>query len=214
MNAGTHDVVFTPDAVNIILNEKTGLKSELIQNAAESSAPVSYLRTTADNSLIPQKNVNSFRHETPLSIRSHREHPGYPQKGLRGVMIVLNKKVVIGMIIAALAAFLAYYLLRYSGIGVAVPAGAGADPVTGAEPRAVKVVGAPAAAMTAGNRHVKFKTNREIRDRYGRLEIVTLRNGMTYEGAVISTGGLYTMVTVNGVVSIPMSQVKMRDIIK
>jgi len=60
----------------------------------------------------------------------------------------------------------------------------------------------------------KFNTNEDIRQEYGRLEIVYLFNGKKYEGAVISIDKYYTMVTIEGIVKIPMEKVKVRDIIK
>lgn len=60
----------------------------------------------------------------------------------------------------------------------------------------------------------KFETNEDIRQEYGRLEVVYLFSGKKYEGAVISTDEFYTMVTVNGIVKIPMKDVKIRKIIK
>ena len=60
----------------------------------------------------------------------------------------------------------------------------------------------------------KFNTNEDIRQEYGRLEIVYLFNGKKYEGAVISIDKYYTMVTIEGIVKIPMEKVKVRDITK
>ena len=60
----------------------------------------------------------------------------------------------------------------------------------------------------------KFETNEEIRQEYGRLEVVYLFSGKRYEGAVISIDNYYTMVTVNGIIRIRMEEVKARDIIK
>lgn len=61
---------------------------------------------------------------------------------------------------------------------------------------------------------VKFKTNEDIRREYGRLEVVYLFSGKRYEGAVVSIGDYYTIVTIGGVVKIPMNEVRSRDIIK
>jgi hypothetical protein len=60
----------------------------------------------------------------------------------------------------------------------------------------------------------KFTTNEEIRIEYGKLEVVYLYNGKKYEGAVISTDEFYTMVTINGTVKIPMTEVKIREIVR
>jgi len=59
-----------------------------------------------------------------------------------------------------------------------------------------------------------FKTKEDIRKEYGKLEVVYLYSGKRYEGAVISIGEVYTMVTVNGTVRIPMKDVRARDIIR
>lgn len=60
----------------------------------------------------------------------------------------------------------------------------------------------------------KFTTNEEIRVEYGKLEVVYLYNGKKYEGAVISTDEFYTIVTINGTVKIPMTEVKIREIVR
>ena len=60
----------------------------------------------------------------------------------------------------------------------------------------------------------KFNTKEDIRKEYGRLEVVYLYSGKIYEGAVTSIDDVYTMVTVNGTVRIPMVEVRARDIIR
>jgi len=71
-----------------------------------------------------------------------------------------------------------------------------------------------AAGIPAKSTKKVFNTKEDIRQEYGRLEIVYLFNGKKYEGAVISIDKYYTMVTVEGIVKIPMENVKVRDIIK
>ncbi len=61
---------------------------------------------------------------------------------------------------------------------------------------------------------VAFKSNEEIKKEYGKLESVYLWNGRSYTGAVISTTEIYTIVTVEGTINIPMKDVKMREIIR
>lgn len=61
---------------------------------------------------------------------------------------------------------------------------------------------------------IKFKSNDEIREEYGKLEIVALYNGREFMGAVISIDEFYTMVTLEGLIKIPMGDVKTRIIIK
>lgn len=60
----------------------------------------------------------------------------------------------------------------------------------------------------------KFKTKDEIKIKYGKIEIVNLYNGKTYEGAVLTTNEFYTIVTVDGTFKIPMKEVKLRTIIR
>ena len=62
--------------------------------------------------------------------------------------------------------------------------------------------------------HKPIRTEDDIKEVYGRLEVVTLTDGKRYRGAVISVGDEYTMVTANGIVKIPMNEVGARDIIR
>ena len=59
-----------------------------------------------------------------------------------------------------------------------------------------------------------FTSNEEIRKEYGRLEIVTLFNGRSYTGAVISVDKFYNMATTDGTMKIPMEEVRLRTILK
>lgn len=60
-----------------------------------------------------------------------------------------------------------------------------------------------------------FKTNEDIRRKYGRIETVHLVDGRIFTGAVISsTAAEYSIVTVGGVKKVPMRNVKMRVIIR
>ncbi|HOF32606.1 MAG TPA: hypothetical protein PKU84_03650 [Spirochaetota bacterium] len=60
-----------------------------------------------------------------------------------------------------------------------------------------------------------FKNNDEIKQEYGKIETVYLFSGEVYTGAVIQNDAeKYTIVTVGGVINIPMSEVKIRNIIK
>lgn len=67
---------------------------------------------------------------------------------------------------------------------------------------------------TADSNTIKFKTNDDIKVRYGKIEEVYLYNGKKYEGAVLTTDEFYTIVTVNGTFKIPMNEVKLRNIIR
>ncbi|MBN1533007.1 MAG: hypothetical protein JXA20_10125 [Spirochaetes bacterium] len=71
------------------------------------------------------------------------------------------------------------------------------------------------APAPAGRARAVLKTNDDIRRRYGRVETVYLFDGRTYTGAVVATDGQeYSIVTVGGMKKVPMSMVKMRDIIR
>jgi hypothetical protein len=69
-------------------------------------------------------------------------------------------------------------------------------------------------AMKKAAAHKPIKTEDDIKEVYGRLEVVTLTDGKRYRGAVISVGEEYTMVTAGGIVRIPMNEVGARDIIR
>ena len=60
----------------------------------------------------------------------------------------------------------------------------------------------------------KFSSNDEIKKEYGKLETVSLWNGKKYTGAVINTDEIYTIITVEGTIKIPMKDVKIREIIR
>jgi uncharacterized protein YlxW (UPF0749 family) len=60
----------------------------------------------------------------------------------------------------------------------------------------------------------RFKSNDEIKKQYGKIETVHLWNGKTYTGAVINNKELYSIVTIEGVIKIPMKDVKIREIIR
>jgi hypothetical protein len=68
--------------------------------------------------------------------------------------------------------------------------------------------------ISADSNTIKFKTNDDIKVRYGKIEEVYLYNGKKYEGAVLTTDEFYTIVTVNGTFKIPMNEVKLRNIIR
>lgn len=69
-------------------------------------------------------------------------------------------------------------------------------------------------APVKNKKKIKFESNAEIKEEYGKLETVLLWNGKTYTGAVINTTEVYTIVTVEGTINIPMKDVKMRQIIR
>jgi len=98
------------------------------------------------------------------------------------------------------------------------------ETVTGAVTSApLKNAGAPMGAVSnvepvqtvKGPGAVVFRSNEDIRQKYGRIETVTLFTGKTYTGAVVSsTAAEYSIVTVDGVIKVPMGTVKMRVIIR
>jgi hypothetical protein len=55
-----------------------------------------------------------------------------------------------------------------------------------------------------------FNTNEEIKKRYGRIERVTLYDGRSFTGAVISVNDFYSIVTTEGTKKIRMNDVKER----
>ena len=63
-------------------------------------------------------------------------------------------------------------------------------------------------------RRTGFKSNEEIKEEYGKIETVHLWNGKVYTGAVVNSDEIYSIVTVEGVVKIPMKDVKLREIIR
>ncbi len=99
-------------------------------------------------------------------------------------------------------------------VGQTVSDNTGQESLTSLPGDKVKVEDAAVVKNTPKPARNNFKTNEEIRREYGRLEVVYLFSGKRYEGAVVSIGQYYTMVTVEGVVKIPMNEVRIRDIIK
>ncbi len=76
--------------------------------------------------------------------------------------------------------------------------------------KSVKAAKSEKPRKTAG-----FKNNDEIKQEYGKIETVYLYSGEVYTGAVVQNDAeKYTIVTVGGAINIPMSEVKMRSIIK
>ena len=106
----------------------------------------------------------------------------------------------LSLLVTAACGITAY---RYAGTPAAeTPHIALAAPETRRAPRPV----------TASKRRVT--TTDDIRREYGRLEVVTLRDGRQYRGAVITTSDIYEMVTVNGTVRFAMSDIQARDIVR
>lgn len=60
----------------------------------------------------------------------------------------------------------------------------------------------------------KIRTNNDIKEKYGRLETVYLRDGSSYTGAVVISKEMYSIVTVKGVYNFMMSDVLKREIIR
>ncbi|MBN2402158.1 MAG: FecR domain-containing protein [Spirochaetes bacterium] len=61
---------------------------------------------------------------------------------------------------------------------------------------------------------IKIDTLDDIKRKYGRLEEIQLYNGKRYTGAIISRGGIYSFITVDGIKKIPAKDVKYVRIIK
>jgi hypothetical protein len=59
-----------------------------------------------------------------------------------------------------------------------------------------------------------FKTEDAIRTEYGRIEVVTLADGRQHRGAVVSVGAVYTIITTEGTVYVPMREMSAREIIR
>lgn len=72
----------------------------------------------------------------------------------------------------------------------------------------------PVKVKTGVKKRTGFKSNQEIKEEYGKIETVHLWNGKVYTGAVINSDEVYTIVTVDGIVNIPMKDVKLREIIR
>jgi hypothetical protein len=69
-------------------------------------------------------------------------------------------------------------------------------------------------AVVKKPKKTKFKSNEEIKEEYGKIETVYLWDGRSYTGAVVTTDELYSIVTLKGVIKIPMKDVKLREIIR
>jgi hypothetical protein len=61
---------------------------------------------------------------------------------------------------------------------------------------------------------IKIVTLEDIKRKYGKLEEIQLYNGKRYTGAIISRGGIYSFVTLDGIKKIPAKDVKNVRIIK
>ena len=82
------------------------------------------------------------------------------------------------------------------------------------EPVKIEMKNNPISVVAKTPRKVKFESNDEIKKEYGKLETVTLWNGKSYTGAVINTDEVYSIITIDGLIKIPMKDVKVRDIIR
>ncbi len=78
-----------------------------------------------------------------------------------------------------------------------------------------EVVTAPDAENKTGKEEdIKITTPEDIQRKYGKLEEVELYNGRKYTGAIVSRGGIYSLVTVDGIKKIPGKDIKNVRIIK
>lgn len=118
-----------------------------------------------------------------------------------------RKRISLSLLIALLIFFIAAGLLKKDDINT----------VTSADTsEKVKTVekNIPKEIPVKTQKKSSFKSNDEIKREYGKLETVILWNGKNYTGAVISTDPVYSIVTVDGTVNIPINDVKIREIIR
>lgn len=117
------------------------------------------------------------------------------------------KRISLSLLIALLIFFIAAGLLKKDEIKTVTSADT-AEKVKAVEKNIPKEI------PVKTQKKSSFKSNDEIKREYGKLETVTLWNGKNYTGAVISTDPVYSIVTVNGTVNIPINDVKIREIIR
>jgi biopolymer transport protein ExbD len=122
-------------------------------------------------------------------------------------MISSRKRISLSLLIALLIFFIIAGLLKKDDISTVTPADT-AEKVKAVEKNIPKEI------PVKTQKKISFKSNDEIKKEYGKLETVILWNGKNYTGAVISTDPVYSIVTVDGTVNIPIKDVKIREIIR
>lgn len=118
-----------------------------------------------------------------------------------------RKRISLSLLIALLIFFIAAGLLKKDEINTVTSADTSEKVKTVAK-------NIPKEISVKTQKRSSFKSNDEIKREYGKLETVTLWNGKNYTGAVISTDPVYSIVTVDGTVNIPINDVKIREIIR
>jgi hypothetical protein len=107
-----------------------------------------------------------------------------------------NRKFLVLLMIAVLAAaILCYYSFCNKGRGTAISSVGSSETVQNATQPEKSAAATATVKKASGPSGGTFRSKQEIKERYGRIEIATLQNGRVLEGAVISTGEFYTMVT-------------------
>ena len=119
----------------------------------------------------------------------------------------IRKRISLSLLMALLVFFIAAGLLKKDEINTVTSADT-AEKVKTAEKNI------PEKISVKTQKKNSFKSNDEIKKEYGKLETVTLWNGKKYTGAVTSTDPVYSIITVDGTVNIPIKDVKIREIIK
>lgn len=119
----------------------------------------------------------------------------------------IRKRISLSLLMALLVFFIAAGLLKKDEINTVNSADT-AEKVKTMEKNIPKEVSVKAQKKNS------FKSNDDIKKEYGKLETVTLWNGKKYTGAVTSTDPVYNIVTLDGTVSIPINDVKIREIIR
>jgi hypothetical protein len=169
---------------------------------AHSQQPGSYRKLRNRRQTVTLFRGLSFFRSTPGRIIFFINSAAMYQHSDWGNLMKLNKKHTLVALITLIAA--ACGIAAYLHAGKQPPTHAQVDP---ARP-VTRISARPAPAI---KRRV---TTDDIRREYGRLEMVTLRDGRQYRGAVITTSDVYEMVTVNGTVRFAMSEIQARDIVR
>lgn len=122
-------------------------------------------------------------------------------------MKLSNKRISVYLVIIAIAIFFITSKIIKGNKTTAVLPDAGPEIIKSEENKIL----APVVKSTLKR---QFVSNAEIKKEYGKLETVTLWNGKTYTGAVINTDKVYSIITLDGLIKIPMKEVKIREILK
>ncbi|PKL18107.1 MAG: hypothetical protein CVV49_07630 [Spirochaetae bacterium HGW-Spirochaetae-5] len=123
-------------------------------------------------------------------------------------MNLTKRRILIYIILTAICIFLITAgIIKKNNTDVVLP-----DPVPEKTDAVIKPV--PSTVTADNSKKTKFTSNDEIKQKYGKLETVTLWNGKSYTGAVVNTEKVYSIITIDGLINIPMKEVKIREIIR